>query len=944
MQQKTRTLLGCAVTTLVTIGYLALPTRATASLTLAENGQTTYTIALADDAVPAEQTAAAELEKYLEEVTGASFSVAPEGQVLATTPQILVGAGTRARMLLPSQQWNDLGPDGIVVKSVGQNLILAGGRPRGSLYAVYQFLESSVGCRWWTPQDSKIPQRPTLTVGTQDVTYVPPFDYREHYTTSVRNDPVFATKMRENGHHQTQSASWGGHHSILGFVHTFSELLPPSEYFAEHPEWYSDPDNGYLPCTATSRMPNAQATELCLTNPDVQDELTLKALAWIAANPDAGYISISHNDNTNSYCRDAAAMTLINAEGSPSAPLIQFVNIIAGRIKQQYPNFMVETLAYHWSEKPPSTIQPADNVIVRLAPIRADFGHPMGSVWNAATRNNIEAWSAISSQLFIWNYVTNFRATMLPHPNWDGLAKDLRFFEDNKVTGVFEQGDAYTNGVGDFVQLRAWLMGKLMWDPSLNQSALMNEFMQNYYGDAEPYLRQYIDLLQSSYLAQNRPLLAYNQDMSFFTLDVMNQSMQLFDSAEQAVSGNADQLYRVKRERLSLELARLYQFNMLMREALRDNKPLLGDNDPIRAMQQFIEDARAFGVLHFSEGNLFENHVPALNSMFSTAVELPEFAKQHPAYDVISIQPGTFYLYGKGSLSFLEPDPEDPGNTVASITGGINDWAIQVLLSQNLTSTSQDKWRIYAMMRADVTPGQSTQGKTFQSGVYDDVNGQYINTVNVPLDRVQGDTYKAIDLGAHELNGNMFIWFTPGQNSPIEKLYVDSIILIREPFDMPDFTDQYPSYDVIGIQPNTFYLYGKGTHSFLDPDPQEPTNIVASVNGGINAWAIQSMLNKTLVATSQGHWRIYAMMRADITPGQSTQGKTFQSGVYDDVNSQYINTVNVPLDQVQGNTYKAIDLGAFNLNGNMLIWFTPGQNTPVEKLYVDSIILVREPP
>src|SRR5690606_12652108 len=158
---------------------------------------------------------AEQLQKYLQQVTGAAFPIQPETAVAANAPQILIGAGERARVLLPAQDWSTLGSDGIVIKTVGNNLVLAGGRPRGTLYAVFQFLEDEVGCRWWTPTEHTIPTRSTLDVRPQNVTYVPPFSYREHYTSSVRQDPVFATTMRENGHHQTQTGEWGGHYDML---------------------------------------------------------------------------------------------------------------------------------------------------------------------------------------------------------------------------------------------------------------------------------------------------------------------------------------------------------------------------------------------------------------------------------------------------------------------------------------------------------------------------------------------------------------------------------------------------------------------------------------------------------------------------------------------------------------------------------------------------------
>ena len=124
----------------------AMPQKANA-ITLAQNGTTAYVIALANDAIPAEKTAADQLQKYFQQVTGAAISIKSEGDVNADAPQILVGAGARVKVLLPKQDWDSLGSDGIVIKTVGKNLILAGGRPRGTLYAVFQFLQDEVGCR-----------------------------------------------------------------------------------------------------------------------------------------------------------------------------------------------------------------------------------------------------------------------------------------------------------------------------------------------------------------------------------------------------------------------------------------------------------------------------------------------------------------------------------------------------------------------------------------------------------------------------------------------------------------------------------------------------------------------------------------------------------------------------------------------------------------------------
>ena len=117
-------------------GHAPARTGAQAAPALARDGRTRYVIALARDAIPAEAAAARELAAYLRQITGAAFAVRPETKVRARAPQILVGAGERVKRLLPRQDWAALGEDGVVIKSVGRKLVLAGGRPRGTLYAV----------------------------------------------------------------------------------------------------------------------------------------------------------------------------------------------------------------------------------------------------------------------------------------------------------------------------------------------------------------------------------------------------------------------------------------------------------------------------------------------------------------------------------------------------------------------------------------------------------------------------------------------------------------------------------------------------------------------------------------------------------------------------------------------------------------------------------------
>jgi len=751
----------------------------------AENGKTSYVIAIATDAIPAEETAAEQFQKYFQQITGAAIAIKPETAVAAKAPQILIGAGNRVKVLLPQQNWKALGSDGIVIKTVGNNLILAGGRPRGTLYAVFQFLEDVAGCRWWTPTESTIPHKSTFTIAPQDIVYVPPFNYREHFAGRSFVDgkttyhPEFSTILRENGDHGDQTSAWGGHYTMLGFVHTFSKLLPPETYFKEHPDWYSDPMNGNLPCTTSSKMPAAQNTQLCLSNPEVVEEMTKQVLAWIAKNPDAGYISVSQNDSGN-YCHDAASMALAEKEGSQAAPLIQFVNQVAAKVHEKYPGFLVETLAYLYSEKAPKTIRPAKNVIIRLAPIYADWGHPIDSEWNADVRDNLLEWSKIAPQLFMWTYATNFTATMLPFPNWDILARNLRFFAAHKVTGVFVQGDNYTDSVGDFTQLRGWLEGHLMWNPQQDQTQLTNEFLNGYYGAAGPYLKQYLNVVQTSFMDQKTRLSLYNGDYSFMDVDAISKAQQLFDQAAAAVKDDKVLSSRVQRERLSLDGLVLYKYNILKREAESQNKSFPGPSDPEAALQQFATAAKSFGIHNWGSTVSFEGGIAILQRSFAKSVPLPDFAQKYPAADVIDIQQNAFKMYPRITEIGNTDDAAASDGKATYMGTNSTEWALQAHLGQYVESSGDAKWHIYAMVRAEVAPGMKAEGNAFSTGIYDVPNKKNFGAKGYPLAGIAGDEYKPIDLGTYELNGGMYIYFVPGHHPNVQKIYVDRIILIRE--------------------------------------------------------------------------------------------------------------------------------------------------------------------
>ena len=755
---------------------VAVP-KAAGTLTLAEDGKSSYVIVLGADAIESEKTAAQQLQDNLQKVTGVNLPIKSEAEVKASAPQILVGLSARVRRLLPHQDWKALGSDGIVLQTSGPNLILAGGRPRGALYAVFEFLEKQVGCRWWAPGESTIPKTSTLQIPLQNMVYAPAIRTRELFFNSLHQDSLFATQMRNNGHYQRQDEKLGGHNSLLGWCHTFDQLLPPEKYFKVHPEWYSDPANGGKPCTAASKMPHSQ---LDLTNDEMRRELTKNALEWIAQNPQAGMISISQNDNLL-YSKSPGDMAIIEREGSPSGPLLHFVNQVAEDIEKVYPDFLVETLAYQYTRKAPKNIRPRKNVVIRLCSFEASFIKPLNHASNADFRDDVLAWKAISPQLYIWDYSTNFNNVIFPYPNWRVLAPNIRFFAANNVIGVFEQGDAYSNGTGDFTQLRVWLMSHLLWNPQRDEKQLTAEFMNGYYGLAGSYLSQYLNLVTNSFEAQGSRLTIGGGNSMFLSLDVMNQATALFAAAAKPVEGDEVLSKRVRRARLPLDHAWILRYYSLYREAQLEDKEFLGPQDISAYADDFIATAHSFGVGQYRENAPFSDYAPLLKARLTPPappMPLPpelqaRVAPGTEAQNVIDLQQTEFRIMGEGNWAKIVDDPTASDQKAARMRGDIVQWSVQCPVSP------KGKWQIYVVARTEVDRDAPQTGGAFSTGIYDEARKTGLTGVQKLVDEFDDETYRLVDLGVRELNPDTYIWVETRANPRVKAVYVDRIILLR---------------------------------------------------------------------------------------------------------------------------------------------------------------------
>ncbi len=500
------------------------------SITLTENGNSAYSICLPVDASPPIAAAGETLRQYIEKVSGATLPIIDTIPPFENRIIFEIGASVDPDITLAAP-----GEDGFRIKTIGKDLYFTAPTAPGIQNAVYTFLETYLGCRKYSLDFEVIPHTPTIVLSPIDDTQVPLITFRMQ---DIRDSAYNAW------HKLDDLKDWGL------FVHTFRTLVPPEKYFNDHPEYFSE-NNGV-------RVADAQ---LCLTNPDVFRIVVEELRRRIEENPTARFWSVSQND-TYVPCRCANCRAIDSAEGSPSGSILAFVNRVAG----EFPDKTISTLAYLYSRKAPAHLKPAPNVNIMLCSIDCNRSRPIAEdPKNASFVSDLKDWAALTNNIFLWDYVVQFRNLVSPFPNLRTLQPNMQFFVENGITSVFEQGVASMEG--EFAELRVYLLAKLLWNPYVDVDSVMNDFLHGYYGAAAPYIREYIDTEHDALTRSGEDLSIYGypypSDDGYLSASMLDRYEAIFAQAESAVRDDPEYLLHVQTAHLPVQYAILEQAKML---------------------------------------------------------------------------------------------------------------------------------------------------------------------------------------------------------------------------------------------------------------------------------------------------------------------------------------------------------------------------------------------
>ena len=540
-------------------------------------------VSVSDNSSAAERFAAQELAEHLSNISGVAIPVL-RSAVAQGTNHIAVGYNAALQVGLdPARLGCDqLGDEnftaaaGVPASQPGGGaragmVALSGcyGSPRGTLYAVYTFLEQ-LGVRWWAPDETFLPAcfSPERFIwACEELWYDDqaagvagsvPLQTRQPGTWTSMNHPLWSLRMRLNADGWDRSvvappsnhgvfwanASLGrggvvGYTGLPGSEATIFNLLeqwplvdgckavggsasvggcysrpcgepaggnptlcPPYELCKAHPDWFWPRD-----CAASGG-------QVCWSAPGLTQYLINRSLTLLRANSftTAGdraasraagrqekYFSITQMDGTN-QCMAPGELAAAAAEGgAPAGPQLRAVNAIADAIRAEFPEITIETFAYEFSQKPPNVTTPRENVIIKLAPINANFGAPFFDASNTEFLNDFLGWRKIAPQLSLWSYPTNYGTfgQFKPWPSWFVTAQNVQFAAKNKVSWIYLESTTSANGAGglglEMEPLRAYLTASMMYHPAQDWAEVAQQFLSGFYGEGAFGVQQYID-------------------------------------------------------------------------------------------------------------------------------------------------------------------------------------------------------------------------------------------------------------------------------------------------------------------------------------------------------------------------------------------------------------------------------------------------------------------
>jgi hypothetical protein len=423
------------------------------------------------DSDQVERFAAEELAAYVIKMTDREIKVANKTSGKAIYIGLLPEYVSTSQKEHVLSELDTLKPDGFIIRSMGDDLVIKGRTPRGTLYGVYDYLRM-LGIRWYFPgrEHEFIPKKGKITLKGIDITESPDMDHRGisiHSSNSALHDWVdFAAKVKLNAIHLHSDELLHEMPDIMASRgldfglrrHFFGEVYPP-------PDEAEMDRNRSLLLEYTRTLP-VQLNDFFLWPADKPLEL-------------------------REYKQDGKL--------SISDAVLMFTNEMLKAIRTLRPTARMSFLAYWSTWEVPKTVKPSNGVFLELAPMFRCFSHAIPDP--ACPINSKKILPVIEDMLEVfvpaeahvlgyWLDASLFgrgryKALSGRLPQMGNIIKqDLRYYKSRGITNI----STFAVGVdreylSKYASPALFHYPALLWDVEFDPRLQLVDFCENYYGD-----------------------------------------------------------------------------------------------------------------------------------------------------------------------------------------------------------------------------------------------------------------------------------------------------------------------------------------------------------------------------------------------------------------------------------------------------------------------------
>lgn len=525
---------------------------------LVKNGESPYRIVIPDTASDIIAFAASELELNFKESTGITLPIVTSAEAGSDLKGYNLSLGETALAAKANVKSNGLKDTGYTLSVQENTLVMLGGADYGTLNAAYEFLERNLGYQYYAEDEIYIDSVYNAKLIDFDYTYELPIEFT-HVSSRATNTG--------NGlyRYKIQTTRWP-----LGWPHSYNYLLPTKTY----PQYYKT--GGKL---------------LCLTDKNMWEDMSSVVIQKFEEDPTLQFVMLGAEDAWG-QCSCPDCLTS-NEKYTYTGTYILFANYVAKKVREHFAtvdptrdaNIMI--LAYFDSRNAPvktdengnatllyDELKGESNLYVQVCLVNQDFASSIYSSQNKASYASLQNWKLVTNNL--WSYI---------YDGWE-MNNGLHYFFDweyktDTIKALTELGyeqvqwemSASTVKISSFEKLRAYYTSELLFDPTQDTNKLIDDFMENYYKEAAPYIREYFDLLninfklfqqkmalENKYVTQHSQLSSnkYTTDKGIWSELLLDKALELFDKALAAIE-NSDAYNETQRDimRLRVEQERL---------------------------------------------------------------------------------------------------------------------------------------------------------------------------------------------------------------------------------------------------------------------------------------------------------------------------------------------------------------------------------------------------